>query len=92
MQFEGSCGIVNTGDEVLPPGPAADFISEFASVSKRLRLVPVRPKAWYYWLEVVFRFCGVVLGIVTLGLILPLPIVLLRVLDGLLMRMGKTAT
>ena len=53
-----------------------------------LSLVPVRNSAWWYWLDVGFRFVGVVLGIITLGLILPLPIMFLKVIDYPLMKLG----
>jgi hypothetical protein len=88
MKFEEACGIVNTGDEAPPNGPAGNFIAELEAVSKSLKLNTRFSQPWWYMFEVMFRFAGVVMGIVTLGLILPLPIVLLRLLDSVLLKIG----
>ena len=53
-----------------------------------LNLVPVKNSAWWYWFDVGFRFFGVVLGIVTLGLLFPLLIMLLKVVDYPLVKLG----
>lgn len=51
----------------------------------KLHLVPIRrPFKWWYWLDVVFRFVGVCTGFLTVGVLLSLPVLLLRVIDSLL--------
>ena len=57
-------------------------------VLKKMNLKPIRNDNWWYWIDICFRFIGVVSGIITLGLILPIPIVIFRVIDKFLIYIG----
>ena len=71
-----------------------DYIHKHKDEIERiLRLLDLEPESKrnppiIYWIDVIFRFVGVVAGIVTLGLILPLPIVVLRMFDYILLHLG----
>jgi hypothetical protein len=57
-------------------------------VLKKMNLKPIKNNNWWYWIDICFRFIGVVSGIITLGLILPIPIVIFRVIDKFLIYIG----
>ena len=58
-----------------------------------LKLLNLRPEKKrnapiVYWIDVVFRFLGVVAGFITLGIVLPIPIIVLRMIDHVLLNLG----
>lgn len=61
---------------------------DFNATVKLLDLAPIQRRHWWYWIDIIFRFVGVVLGIITLGLILPVPIVIMRFFDYFLLYLG----
>ena len=63
---------------------------EIDRILKLLDLKPVskRNAPIIYWVDVVFRFIGVVAGFITLGIILPIPIIVLRMIDYILLSLG----
>jgi len=74
-------GNVNNSEELL----SKEEQGVLDELVKRLSLVPIRrPWRWWYWLDIVYRFVGVNMGIMSAGLFLSLPLVLLRGVDALL--------
>jgi len=64
---------------------SSQVTNELDELVAKLNLVPVRrPYRWWYWLDIVFRFVGVCMGFVTIGVFLSLPIIFLRVVDSIL--------
>ena len=60
-------------------------------LNSRLKLHPIRRKRrWWYWVDVSFRFTAVLAGFIFFGLLAPAPIMILRWIDNLLIRLGLT--
>ena len=62
-----------------------DLEKELNGLVALLSLVPIkRPAAWWYWIDIVFRFVGVSMGFLTVGVLFSLPVIFLRGIDALL--------
>jgi hypothetical protein len=61
-----------------------DILDRVNVIRKALTLIPIqRPFRWWYWIDIVFRFCGVCCGFFTIS-ILSLPIILLQIIDDII--------
>lgn len=70
--------------KVVAPTISEEEERVLSGLVSMLHLVPIkRSFKWWYWLDVVFRFIGVCMGFLTVGVLLSLPVILLRVVDYL---------
>ena len=70
---------------VVPGSISAEEEKELDALVGLVSLEPVeRPFRWWYWLDIGFRFVGVCMGFLTIGVFLSLPIIFLRLVDAVL--------
>jgi len=63
----------------------AALADRIAAIRKSLKLQPIkRPRRWWYWLDVIYRFCGVCCGFFAISIVLSLPILVLQAVDDML--------
>ncbi len=59
--------------------------SRVETLRKSLKLQSIkRPRRWWYWIDIIYRFCGVCCGFFTISVILSLPILALQIVDDII--------
>lgn len=64
---------------------SSEIVQQLDQLVNMVPLVPIRrPFKWWYWIDICFRFVGVCMGFLTVGVFLALPVIILRAVDSIL--------